>query len=104
MATNKSLRNEKTYRTQALKTKMHEETNISNAFILLYFYSRWSGLLISESIFQYSQKDVESPASANYNEDLTLFITGGDWTVRFRLQMARSQTASGSFKQTSITY
>lgn len=65
-------------RSQALKKKIHEETNISNTFILLYFYWRWSGLLIPESIFQYGQNYVESPTSANYNEDLTLFITGGD--------------------------
>jgi len=39
MVPNKPHINDKTYRTQAQKTKMHEETNISNTFVLLYFYS-----------------------------------------------------------------
>lgn len=76
------IRNEKTYRTQTLKKKVLEETKVFNTFILLYFYSRWSGLHISKSIFQYSQTDADSPTSAKYNEGFThLFLGQVKWFI-----------------------
>lgn len=86
----KNHRNEKTYRTQTLKKKTLEETNIFNTFILVYFYSRWSGLLILKSIFQCSLTDADSPTSTNYNEGFTLLSTGTGEMVYWGLQKARS--------------